>query len=150
MKIAATKDFKRTREKVFAAFADPARMEAVLGGFGSSLGREGPAEGGIGTIWRVDVTSRGKSRPVTLTLVEMTQNESMAMHATSEMLDADIRFVFSDLPVGGSQVAADIEVTAKTLTARVAMQTARLARTRINNKVVRALAMLGKPADRPA
>lgn len=150
MKIAATKDFKRTQEKVFAAFADPARMEAVLGGFGSNLERDGPAEGGIGTLWRVDVTSRGKSRPVALTLNEMVRNESMALRATSEMFDADIRFVFSDLPGGGSQVAADIEVTAKTLASRVALQTARLARTKINNKIVRALTVLGKPADKAA
>ena len=150
MKIAATREFKRSRAKVFAAFSDPERMETVLGGLGRNTGRDGPAQGGVGTVWNVEVTSRGKPVAVTLTLVELIPAEVMVLHAASEILEADIRLEFSDLADGGCQVAARIEVKARTLTARVAIQTARLAQARINQKIVRALTVLGKPADRPA
>jgi len=143
MKIAATRDFKRAREKVFASFADPARMDAVLGSLGANLRREG--DGGVGTIWHLDVTSGGKLRPVAITSVEVRPPEVLVLQAASEMLDADVVFAFADLSEGGCQVAAEIDLAPKTLTARVAIQTLRLARGKIEQKMVRALTALGKP-----
>ncbi len=144
MKIGGTKDFRRGRGKVFDSFADPARMDAVFGEQGANLRREGP--GGPGTVWHLDVVSSGKERPVEITLVDMERPEVMRMRVASEMVGADVSFVFSDLPEGGCQVRADIDLAPRSLTARVAIQTLRLAKGKVENKIQRALAALGKPA----
>lgn len=143
MKIGATKDFKRPRGKVFASFADPERMDAVLGGLGANLRREG--QGGAGTRWQLEVTAGTKPRPVTVTLMEQTVPDSMKLHATSDKLDGQVTFTFADLPTGGCQVSAEINLKPRSLTAHVAIQALRLAKGKIRNRMGRALAVLGKP-----
>jgi len=118
-------------------------MDAVFGEQGANLRREGP--GGPGTVWHLDVVSRGKEWPMTITLVDMEKAEVMRMRVTSEMLDADIAFVFADLPEKGSQVRAEIDLAPRTLTARVGIQTLRLAKGKVEQRVQRALFALGKP-----
>lgn len=144
MRIGGSKDFKRARGKVFDSFADPARMDAVFGERGANLRREGP--GGPGTVWHLDVESGGKQRPMTITMVDMQKPETMRMRVTSEMLDADVAFVFSELPGGNSQVCTEIDLEPRTLTARIGIQTLRLAKGKVEHKIHRALLALGKPA----
>ena len=143
MKIGASRDFKRMRSKVFDTYADPARMDAVFGEQGANLRREGP--GGPGTVWHLDVVSRGKEWPMAITLVDMEKSEQMRLRVTSDMVDADVTFVFADLPGKGSQVRAEIDLAPRTLTARVGLQTLRLARGKVEQRVQRALFALGKP-----
>jgi len=143
MKIGTSRDFKRARGKVFDSFADPARMDAVFGEQGANLHREG--QGGPGTVWHMDVVSGGKTRPMAIALVDMDAPDVMRMRVTSEMLDADVAFVFADLPGGGSQVSADFDLAPRTLTARVAIQTLRLAKGKVEQRIERALLALGKP-----
>lgn len=144
MKIGASRDFKRARGKVFDSFADPAQMDKVFGEQGANLRREGP--GGPGTVWHLDVVSGGKTRPMVITLVDMEKSEAMRMRVTSEMVDADVAFAFADLPERGCQVSAEIDLAPRTLTARVAIQTLRLAKGKVEQKIQRALMALGKPA----
>ena len=143
MKIGATKDFKRARGKVFDSFADPVRMDAVFGEKGANLRREGP--GGPGTVWHLDVVSGGKERAIAITLVDMEKPDVIRMRLTSEMVDADVAFVFSDLPERGCQVSAEIDLAPRTLTARVAIQTLRLAKGKVEQKIQRTLMALGRP-----
>ena len=143
MKIAATKDFKRPRGKVFGTFADPARMDAVLGSFGKNLRREG--SGGVGTVWHLDVVSAGNERPVASTLAGRDAPGVLNLRVTSEMVDADVAFVFTDLPERGCQVAAELDLAPHTLAARVGIQTLRLAKGKVEQKIQRTLTMLGRP-----
>lgn len=143
MRIGAAKDFKRARGKVFDTFADPARMDAVFAEQGTNLRREGP--GGPGTVWHLDAVSRGKAWPMAITMVDMEKPEVMRMRVTSAMVDADVAFVFADLPGKGCQVRTEVDLVAHTLTARVAIQTLRLAKGKVEQRIQRALFALGKP-----
>jgi len=144
MKIGASRDFKRARAKVFDSFADPAQMDKVFGEQGANLRREGA--GGPGTVWHLDVVSGGKVRPMIITLIDMEKPVAMQLRVTSEMVDADVVFAFADLPERGCQVSAEIDLAPRTLTARVAIQTLRLAKGKVEQKIQRALMALGKPA----
>lgn len=144
MKISGSKAFKRARERVFDSFADPARMDAVFAEQGVNMRREGA--GGPGTVWHLDVISGGKERSMAIALADMERPGAMHMRVTSEMLDADVAFIFSDLPDGGCDVTADIELAPRTLSARVAIQTLRLAKGKVEQRIQRSLTALGRPA----
>ena len=142
MKIGGSKAFRRHRRKVFDSFADPARLDAVLGEQGANLRREG--SGGPGTVWHLDVTSGGKARGMTIKLVDMEHPEAMRFQVTSEMVDADVAFVFTETSEDACTVDAGIDLAPRTLTARVALQTLRLARGRVEDRIQRALTALGR------
>lgn len=142
MKIGGSKAFKRPRRKVFDNFSDPARMDAVFGEQGANLRREGP--GGPGTVWHLDVTSGGKTRAMAIKLVDMVRPEVMRLHVTSEMVDADVAFVFTETEESACTVTAEIDLAAHTLTARVALQALRLAKGKVEDRIQRALTALGR------
>ena len=142
MKIGGSKAFRRPRRKVFDSFADPARMAAVFGEQGANLRREG--QGGPGTIWHLDVTSGGKARGMAIKLVDMVRPEVMRLHVTSELVDADVAFVFTETAEGACTVDAGIDLAPHTLTARVALQTLRLARGKVEDRIQRVLTALGR------
>ncbi|MCC5971368.1 MAG: SRPBCC family protein [Pararhodobacter sp.] len=143
MKIDATKDFKRPRGKVFASFSDPARVDAVLGSVGTQLRREGA--GDVGSVWHMVVSVGGKERPVSVTLAERIAADTIRLAATSDMVDVDMVFSFADMPDEGCKVTSEATLTPRTLAARVGLQTLRLAKGKIEQRLVRAMTALGKP-----
>ncbi|KPQ07902.1 MAG: hypothetical protein HLUCCA12_02215 [Rhodobacteraceae bacterium HLUCCA12] len=143
MKISATRDFKRGRKKVFATFTDPARLDTVIGDFGANLQRQG--DGGVGSQWTVDVSTGRQTIPVNLVLAECTTNQMIRLQAQSAPVHADVTFVFSELPEGGCQVSTEAMLEPRTLAARVSLQTLRLAKGKLESRLERVLAAMGRP-----
>ncbi len=87
-----------------------------------------------GMCWSISGVLRGKARNVELTLDTYKPVESLSYLCVSNSLDATISFTVIPLSKNETRLKASIDIEAKGLSARVALQSARLAKKTLNRK----------------
>lgn len=142
MRIETTRDFRRPRARVLAHFRTPEKMETVLAGMGIEARR---LSGPPAPSWDCVVTWRDAPRRFTAQLTETVPEAEMRLNIASDLAEGTIQFDFADLPEGGCRVIARADITARTLTVRLALQALRLARGRASERLGRLVAALGRP-----
>ncbi|MCW1934837.1 hypothetical protein [Pararhodobacter zhoushanensis] len=142
MDIDATKDFKRPRAQVLEKFRDPARFESVMRDM--KIETERTSEPPSAT-WACSVQWREEPRRFAAGLVETAAAETMVMQFTSDLADAQITMDFYDLPDGGCRVIGKGVVSARTIMAKLALQSMRLVRGKAEERLTRLIFNMGRP-----
>lgn len=142
MELLATRDFKRRRVKVLAAYRDPAQFEAVLRGMGATVARTAEAPE---PRWDCQLMWRDEPRAFTAALTETAADETMVLVLGSDVVGGTLTIDFYDLPDGGCRTMAKAELAPRTLIGKMAVQSLRLMRGKAEDRLSRFLQAMGRP-----
>ncbi len=87
-----------------------------------------------GMCWKIKGDFRGKSRDLELTLDSYTPSETLSYVCKTKSLDAEVNFYVIPLSQMKTRLKAVVNIQAKGLSARVALQSAKLAKKTLDRK----------------
>ncbi|ETX29860.1 SRPBCC family protein [Roseivivax isoporae] len=136
MQFSVREDIEGGQEQVFAALSDFGALERSAMRRGLELERiDARAEPGPGMAWRTVFTFRGKPREATITLTEYDPPNRMVFDSVSGGLEVRSVLDLVALSRTRTRIAGDLTLLPKTLSARLLVQSLKLARTRAERKV---------------
>lgn len=140
MRLSAKEDVGASADAVFAALSDFDGFERAALRRGAELRRvEGEPQGGAGMRWAARFRFRGRPREAEITLSRHEPPSLIAAEAVSPNLHVDVQTQIVALSRTRSRIVLVIEARPRTLAARVMIQTARLARGRIERRLAKRL-----------
>ena len=129
---------------VWARFTDFSGFEEDASGRGAILNRVGNWTQTVqGVEWRGEVTVRGKSRPITAKVTQLVPQELCIVDSRIGGMNCHQEIIFVPLSTTVTRVALMLDLSADTLTARLLLQTMKLARGRVLQKLQGVLARQG-------
>lgn len=141
-------DISANLNAVFAEFADFEMFERFGLRSGAEVTRiDDLAAPGKGMIWNVRMPYRGKTRRITVELADFDPPNSLDFIATADGFDATIRVDL--VPLSGRQTRATVvlDISAKTLAAKLVLQSARLTKSALNKRFRNRLNRFGKSIE---
>jgi hypothetical protein len=144
MKLTAKTDLEVPVEFLFAVLADTTAWEREAIRRGVEVER--PADmplNGVGAGWRIRVRFRGRVRKVMLRLDELVQDQTVAYAFEGEALTGSAMLETRSLSLRRSRLKVTIEAKPKTLAARLFLNTLRLARRRVEDRLEMRVGQLG-------
>ena len=148
MKFKTTEDVDAPPDLTFARLTDFGGIEAELARHGAALARVGnwqAPEAGRG--WRGTVRVRGQVRPASSEIVDWTAPTLCTIRSTVGGMDAVFEVSLAPLRPDLTRVQAVLELSARTLSARLALQTLKLGRARVLQRLQGYLARQGNLAE---
>lgn len=143
MQLTATEDIEAPLDRVFAELVDFETLERQAMRRGVEVQRTGdhstPAPG-MG--WDVTFQFRGKSRQAQITLTEYTPPERLVFHSTSGGLETDLVIDLIALSKARTRINLATELKPKTLSARLLVQSLKLAKGGIDKRFRQRMASL--------
>ncbi len=149
MKFSGKTDLEAGLHATFAAFSDFENFERQVLRSGAKIARtDDMTSSGIGMMWDVATEFRGKARRIKVELVDFDTPNRLCFEAKADGFDAIIEVELT--PLSGRQTRANVEfdITAKTLAAKLALQTARLTKNTLNKRFNRRLHRFGRDMER--
>jgi hypothetical protein len=146
MKLTAKTDLEAPVEFVHAYLCDDAawEREAIRRGIEVERPADMPLTG-VGAGWRIRVPFRGRIRDVLLRLDDLVQNQSIAYSFEGQALVGTTVMETKALSPRSSRLKVTIDAKPKTLTARLFLNTLRLARRKVEDRLEKRISQL---ADR--
>ena len=134
MKFSTREDIEAPSAYVFERVADFQAYErrALRQGAEVACRTGGPAQ--VGTVWDVRFSFRGRSRHIVAELTSLEPPSEMAVCSTSDGLVVVTEIDLIALSQSRTRVIVSITVTAKTLTARLLLQSLKLAKTKLTKR----------------
>lgn len=148
MKFKVFEDVDAPQAMVWARFTDFSGFEADARGRGATLTRVGNwAQATQGVEWRGAVTVRGKSRPITAKITQNVPQELCVIE--SRIGGMNCHHEMSFIPLSGvvTRVGLVLDLSADTLTARLLLQTLKLARGRVLQRLQAMIARQGNAVE---
>ena len=128
MKFSAREDIEAPIAHVHAAITDFASFERQAMRRGAEVRRlDGSGPAGQGSQWDVAFSFRGRDRKLRATLAQV-DPQTVRMRTESPGLDGDLAIELVPLSAKRTRMAVVIEMKAKTLTARLMLQSLKLAK----------------------
>lgn len=144
MKFTSKTDLNASLNATFAAFADFEAFERQGLRAGAEIERiDDLVTPGPGMMWRVKAEYRGKMRRLEIELVDYDPPNMLKFRAASDLLDAEIKIDLIALSAKKTRAAVDVNVAAKSLSGRLLLQTARLAKGNLNRRFASGLDRFG-------
>ena len=144
MKFTSKTDLNASLNATFAAFADFEAFERQGLRAGAEIERiDDLVTPGPGMMWRVKAEYRGKMRRLEIELVDYDPPNMLKFRAASDLLDAEIKIDLIALSAKKTRAAVDVNVAAKSLSGRLLLQTARLAKGNLNRRFASGLNRFG-------
>ncbi len=135
MQLKKSQDIEASRQAVFAVLADVDHWERMALRRGVDVQRQnGPSGVAAGVSWRVVFSFRGKPRDVAIRLNGVDPGQSLNISAAGKALEAATRVDLAEMSPRRTRVNVTVEVTARTLAARLFLQSLRLAPGRVRQK----------------
>ncbi len=135
MQFTSVQDINAPLDFVFAQLSDFDAFEAYAMRVGAQVERrDSLTQTGAGMIWNFIGELRGKVRDVDIELTGYRPPKSLKFQCRSPGVDADIRMQALALTRRQTRIKMAMDITPLNLSARLVMQSARLARTRLNRK----------------
>ena len=135
MKFSSKEDLDIPKDKTFEILSDFKAFERKAMRHGAAIVRTAPqSRGPIGTSWAIQATIRGKSRNIQLSLTDYEPATFLSFSAVSSEFSAVMSFELTEHSDAKTRMRAALEIKAKTLSARLMMQSARLAKKTLNNR----------------
>ena len=148
MKLKVSEDVDAPQEMVWARFTDFSGFEEDARGRGAILNRVGNWTQTVqGVEWRGEVTVRGKSRPITAKVTQLVPQELCIVDSRIGGMNCNQEIIFVPLSTTVTRVALMLDLSADTLTARLLLQTMKLARGRVLQKLQGVLARQGNAVE---
>lgn len=135
MKFASKEDIEAPIEQVFAVLAEFEAYERSAIRRGAEVRRINdisPPRAGI--TWAASFNMRGKRRDVELELVDYDPPQAMRFEADSQGLDGVLDLELVALSPKRTRMAVSLDLTPKTLSARLFMQSLKLAKTTLTKR----------------
>lgn len=144
MKFKVAEDVDAPIGFVFERMTDFSQFEADVKRRGADLRRVGNwTQIAEGVQWRGAVQVRGKTRKIEAELAELVPNESAKVDITVGGMEAVYQMAFIALSPEVTRVATELDLKPRTLTARLIIQTLKLARGRVVRRMTRNLMRQG-------
>lgn len=148
MKFKVSEDVDAPADITWARFTDFSGIEAEVTGRGADIARDGNWQApAAGSGWRGSVKVRGRMRPVTSEITALTAPERCEISTRVGGMDALYEMTFLELRPDMTRVQAVLDLSANTLSARLALQTLKLARGRVMQRLQGLLARQGNQAE---
>ncbi len=148
MQLTASEDIEAPVERVFAELSDFEAIERQVMRRGIDVkrtaGEDVPA---AGMGWATDFTFRGKSRQAQVTLVDYTVPEQMVFDTVSGGLEAETRVEVVALSRSRTRINMVTELKPKTLSARLLVQSLKLAKGGIDKRFRKKMAGYAKDLE---
>lgn len=136
MEITVSEDIDAPTAPVWQRMSDFSTAEDMAKARGVTLSRVGNwARADVGVEWRGKVNVRGKSRPIAARVVTFTPEDTLTVDSTIGGMQSVYSVSLVALAPGVTRATARLELTASTLTARLILQTLKLARGRLMQRL---------------
>jgi len=133
MFLSAKEDIEAPIDHVFALMTDFDSIERTAMRRGIDVQRcDSQTEPGTGMEWQVEFEFRGKMRNMTLTLTEFDSPQALTFEGVSQGLSGTVSVDLVAMSKTRTRMSVDLELEASTLSARLVLQSLKLARTKIN------------------
>lgn len=148
MKFKVSEDVDAPQAMVWARFTDFSGFEQDIRGRGATVTRVGNwQEAAEGVEWRGEVTVRGKARPVSSKVTRLVPQELCVIESRVGGMDCYYEMSFVPLSAEVTRVALVLDLSADTLTARLLLQTLKLARGKVLQRLQGLIARQGNAVE---
>lgn len=148
MKFKVSEDVDAPAGITWARFTDFTGIEAEITGRGAELSRVGNwTDATEGCGWRGSAKIRGRVRPVTSEISALEAPGKCEITTTVGGMEAVYEMTFLELRADMTRVQVVLDQSANTLSARLALQTLKLARGRVMQRLQGLLARQGNLAE---
>lgn len=135
MEFSTKADIEAPAEYVFDCLSDFQSFEKAALRRGADVQRvDGNAELGLGAQWRAEFNFRGKSREVLVELIEFQTPELATYKATGQGIEATMRVELIQMSKDLTRMTSTVSMEAKTLPARLLLQSLKLAKGQIGKR----------------
>lgn len=134
MKFSTREDIEAPIDFVFAQVSDFPAFERRALRQGAEVGRRDTAPIGAGAVWDIAFRFRGRPRQVVATLARFEAPTVMVIDSATEGLDVVTEVDLIALSQTRTRVMVSFEMKARSLTARLLLQSLRLARAKITKR----------------
>lgn len=143
MKLTAKYELEAPSAFVFDQLADFDGWERAAMRHGADVMRtDSLAKIGAGAAWDAKFRYRGKMREVTIRLDALQPKSAMGLTGISRLADAVMAIEVMDLGATHTRMQARLDITPKTMAARIYVQSLRLARSRVERSFAQRIAQL--------
>jgi hypothetical protein len=148
MKFKVSEDVDAPADMTWARFTDFSGIEAEALGRGAELARVGNwSTAAQGCQWRGSAKIRGRARPVTSEITTLSGPDTCVITTVVGGMEAVYEMTFIELRADMTRVQVVLDLSANTLSARLALQTLKLARGRVMQRLQGLLARTGNLAE---
>ncbi len=141
MKFSKREDIEAPIDVVFRAVSDFHSFERAALRRGIDVGRRDELElPGPGMSWLARAPLRGRLRDITIRLTEYSPQSSLMLNADSSGVQGSLAVELVALSKGRTRVQVGLELKAVTLTARLLLQSTRLAKASLDRRFARRVA----------
>jgi len=145
MKFSGKTDINAPLNATFAAFADFGAFEKLAVRSGVEVARtDDMSAPGRGMMWDIRANYKGKTRKITAELVDYDPPNSLDFAAQTGGFNATIRVELAALSARQTRAFIVFDIRATTLTARIALQSARLAKGKLSKRFKSRLRRFGQ------
>ena len=134
MKFSTREDIEAPIDYVFAQVSDFAAFERRAMRQGADVARRGDGPIAQGAIWDIGFQFRGRNRRVVAELTQLDVPHILSIDSASDGLNAVTEVELIALSQSRTRVLVGFELRAKTLTARILLQSLKLAKTKITKR----------------
>jgi hypothetical protein len=148
MKFKVSEDVDAPRSMVWARLTNFSAMEQDARGRGATVTRVGNwSDIAEGVEWRGEVTVRGKVRPLSAKVTRLVPEEMCLIESRIGGMACVYELSFVALTPEVTRVAVVLDLSAQTLTARLILQTMKLARGRVMQRLQGMIARQGNAVE---
>ncbi|QYZ70437.1 SRPBCC family protein [Neotabrizicola shimadae] len=141
MNFAAKQDIEAPAERVWASLTDFAGWERAALRRGAEVTRtDRLAAPGAGMAWQARFDFRGQRREISMRLVEMDPGARMVFQGESRLFTGEVVLDLVEMSARSSRLHVKAEIKPKTLSARIMLQSLKLAKGRVQKRIEARLA----------
>jgi hypothetical protein len=134
MKLSTREDIEAPISYVYGRVSDFASFERRALRQGIAVKRRSDAAPEVGTIWDIAFDFRGRARNVQAELTTLDVDHAIRIESQSDGLNADTEIELIPLSATRTRVMVSFELKARTLTARLLLQSLKLAKTKMTKR----------------
>ena len=135
MKFSTKEDIEAPIEQVFALVSDFEALERAALRRGAEVQRtDSLRKPGIGMTWAASFMARGRQRHLEIEMTEYEPPHMMRFHSVAQGLETDMTVELVALSRGRTRLSINLELKPKSISARLLVQSLKLARTNLNKK----------------
>lgn len=148
MKFRVADDVEAPIDWVWEGFTDFAAIEADIRARDAELSRMGDwKEAALGVAWRGSVPVRGKVRTIEARISGFVPEEHLLVESRIGGMDCTYEVVFAPLSAEITRVSVTLELKASTLSARLLLQTLKIARRKVIQRLEGAVVRQGQAVE---
>lgn len=148
MKFKVAEDVDAPLDFVYSRMADFSRLEDEIRGRGAELRREGNwTQAAEERAWKGSVTVRGKPRRIDAVIGHMAENDTILVESKVGGMDCSYEMTFYEMSPTITRIAKVLELKPNSLSARLIIQTLKLARGRVLQKMTGSLVRRGNEIE---